>query len=222
MVPQTLAAGNVLGIAITADKYDCIDVLKFASGNWLQPRQNKAGDLMLLAAAAYLFQNAPAFQEITKAMILNHGGPYLTLSCEEVESAMNWRVFCLLEEQRSFARLRLAEILLAGVNDCTGTCVHKCGWSSKYAYAYLKLLERQDLWPTHLLCISKAIEIAEKMPDPIPEEPSVSCTFGYKHAAPEYRRNRRWSLADLNNSIGLCLHCIRSGSATSSYCRIEH
>ena len=94
MVPQTLAAGNVLGIAVTADKYDCIDVLKFASGNWLQPRQNKAGDLMLLAAAAYLFQNAPAFKEITKAMILNHGGPYLTLLCEEVESAMNWRVFC--------------------------------------------------------------------------------------------------------------------------------
>jgi len=94
MVPQTLAAGDVLGIAVTADKYDCIDALKFASGNWLQPRQNKAGDLMLLAAAAYLFQDAPAFQEITKAMILNHGGPYLTLSCEEVESAMNWRVFC--------------------------------------------------------------------------------------------------------------------------------
>ena len=49
---------------------------------------------MLLAAAAYLFQNAPAFEEITKAMILSHGGPYLTLLCEEVESAMNWRVFC--------------------------------------------------------------------------------------------------------------------------------
>ena len=94
MVPQTLAADVVLGIAVTADKYDCFDALKFASGNWLQPRQNKAGDLMLLTAAAYLFQNAQAFKEITKALILNYGDPYLALSCEEVESAMSWRVFC--------------------------------------------------------------------------------------------------------------------------------
>lgn len=97
----------------------------------------------------------------------------------------------LLEEQRSFAGLKLAEILIAGINDGIGMCVHRCGWSSKHAYAYLKLLERQNLWPTHLLCISEAIELAEKMPDPIPEEPSIACTYEYKHAAPEYRRNRR-------------------------------
>jgi hypothetical protein len=94
MVPQTLAARDVLGIAVTADKYDCVSALKFAGGNWLQPRKIEAGDLMLLAAAAYLFQNAQAFKEITKALILNHGGPYLALSCEEVESAMTWKVFC--------------------------------------------------------------------------------------------------------------------------------
>jgi hypothetical protein len=58
MVPPTLAAGEVLGIAITADKCDCTDTLEFASGNWLQPRKNEAGNLMLLTAAAYLFQNA--------------------------------------------------------------------------------------------------------------------------------------------------------------------
>src|ERR1700728_3033503 len=126
----------------------------------------------------------------------------------------------LLEEQRSFARLKLAEILIAGINDRAGNCLYRCGWSSKYAYAYLKLLERQNLWPTHLLCISEAIEIAEKMPDPIPEEPSIACSYGYKHAAPEYRRNRRRSLDDLNNSIGLCLRCVRSGSA-DSYCQIH-
>jgi hypothetical protein len=37
-VPQTFAAGEVLGIAATADKYGCVDALKFASENWLQPR----------------------------------------------------------------------------------------------------------------------------------------------------------------------------------------
>jgi hypothetical protein len=93
-VPQTLDAGNVLWVAVTADKYDCVDALKFASGNWLQPGRNAAGDLMLLTAAAYLFQNAQAFKEITRALILSHDGPYLALLCEGVESAMTWRVFC--------------------------------------------------------------------------------------------------------------------------------
>lgn len=128
----------------------------------------------------------------------------------------------LLEEQRSFARLKLAEILIAGINDGTGICSHRCGWSSKYAYAYLKLLKGRDLWPTRLLCISEAIKIADEMPDPIPEERSVACTYDYKHAAPEYKRNRRWGLVDLSNSIGLYLHCVRLNSAVSSICQMEH
>ncbi|PVH69810.1 hypothetical protein DL98DRAFT_564318 [Cadophora sp. DSE1049] len=191
-VPQTFDVGDVLGVAVTADKYDCVDALKFASANWLRPGKKEAGDLMLLTAAAYLFQNAQAFKEITRELILNHDGPYLALSCEEVESAITWRVFCLLEGQRSFARLKLAEILIAGINDGTGMCVHKCGWTSKYAYAYLKMLETRDLWPARLLhiSISKAIDLAEKMPDPIPEESSIACIYEYKHAAPEYRRGR--------------------------------
>jgi len=49
---------------------------------------------MLLIAAAYLFQNAQAFNEITRVLILNYDGPYLALSGEEVESALPWKVFC--------------------------------------------------------------------------------------------------------------------------------
>lgn len=93
-VPQTLAAGDVLRVAVTADKYDCVDALKFASGNWLRPGKNEAEDLMLLTTAAYLFKDAQAFKEITRELILNHHGSYLALSCEEVESTINWRVFC--------------------------------------------------------------------------------------------------------------------------------
>jgi len=66
-------------------------------------------------------------------------------------------------------------------------CVHKCGWTSKYAYAYLKLLGRKDLWPAYLLytSISRAIELAERMTDPIPEESSIVCRYESNHAAPE-------------------------------------
>jgi hypothetical protein len=49
---------------------------------------------MLLTAAAYLIRNVLAFKELMKAMILTHIGTYLALSCDDVESAMTWRVFC--------------------------------------------------------------------------------------------------------------------------------
>lgn len=93
-VPQTLPAGDVLRVAVTADKYDCVDALKFAGGTWLRSGKNEAEDLMLLTAAEYLFQDAKAFKDITRQLILNHDGPYLALSSAKVESAMTWKVSC--------------------------------------------------------------------------------------------------------------------------------
>jgi hypothetical protein len=96
-ISQTLSAGDVLGVAVMADKYDCLDALKFASGHWLRPGSpvtTKAGDLILLMAAAYLFQNTRVFKEITRALVLNYGGSYLDLICEDVESVLPWKLFC--------------------------------------------------------------------------------------------------------------------------------
>jgi hypothetical protein len=94
MVPNTIAANDVLEVAVTTDKYDFVDALKFASKCWLHPLDKEAGELMVLTAAAYLFQNAQAFKEITKALILDYGGSYLALSSQAIESVMPWRVFC--------------------------------------------------------------------------------------------------------------------------------
>lgn len=73
----------------------------------------------------------------------------------------------LLEEQRDLTRLKLGNILLGGMT--SGMCAHKCGWTSKYAYAYLKSLGDHQLWPTVLSDISEAVERVGGMPDPIPE-----------------------------------------------------
>jgi hypothetical protein len=93
-VHQSLAASNVLAVAVTADKYDFSDALKLASAYWLRPGQNKAGDLMLLSAAAFLFNNAQAFKDITRALILDYDGSYLALSCKGIESAITRSIFC--------------------------------------------------------------------------------------------------------------------------------
>ncbi|KAL3587799.1 hypothetical protein FPOAC2_13698 [Fusarium poae] len=93
-VPRALAAGDVFAVAVAADKYDCVNPLKFASETWLRTSGDEAGNLMLLTVAAYLFQNAPAFKEITRALVRDYDGPYLALSWDEAESIMPWRVFC--------------------------------------------------------------------------------------------------------------------------------
>jgi hypothetical protein len=127
----------------------------------------------------------------------------------------------LLEEARCLARLKLSKILIKGADDPTGSCVHKCGWSSEHAFAYLQELEKQNLLPMDLSrqSISKAIEMVSRMPDPIPRESSASCQYDYKHCAPEYRRHRQWDLEDLDKKVGLCLLCIRKGDDNALSCQ---
>ncbi|KAG5782216.1 hypothetical protein H9Q73_004144 [Fusarium xylarioides] len=90
-VPRTLPAGDILAVAVVADKYDCVDILKFASESWLRTSGDEPDNLMLLTAAAYIFRNAQAFNEITRALVLNYDGPYLALYTDEVESVMPWK-----------------------------------------------------------------------------------------------------------------------------------
>ncbi|KAI3573851.1 hypothetical protein IWW34DRAFT_634180 [Fusarium oxysporum f. sp. albedinis] len=227
-VPQTLAASDILAIAVVADKYLCMNALKFASETWLRTFGSEPYNLMLLTASAYLFRNAQAFSEITRALVLEYDGSYLALRTDEVESIMPWRIFCkysktcLLEEQRGFARLEVSQILIAGGG--TSSCCHNSGWTSKYAYAYMKLLETKGLWPGALshISISKALEKAERMPDPVPEERSTQCQYAYKHEPPAYREHRRWKLDSLNKTIGLCLPCTRLERTDSNCSNPSH
>ncbi|PNP78640.1 hypothetical protein FNYG_07986 [Fusarium nygamai] len=89
-IPQTLPASDVLAVALAADKYDCLNAIQLAQKAWLRELKVKPEDLMLLAAAAYLIQNAQAFREITAALVLNHHGSYLDLAEEIAVSIMPW------------------------------------------------------------------------------------------------------------------------------------
>ncbi|KAK7177376.1 hypothetical protein PSPO01_16576 [Paraphaeosphaeria sporulosa] len=219
-VPRNLSPIEVFRVAVAADKYDCVGVLKFASETWLWLREMNAQDMAFLTTAAYILGNAEAFKELTKALVLSYDGPYIALCCEQMESAMTWRVFCLLEGQRSLARLKLADILQSGIH--AAGCCHRCGWDSKYAYAYLRLLQDNGFRPTELINISKSIKSVELLHDPVPEERSTECNFGYKHKPPEYRKDRRWQVEFLESHTGLCLYCVRGGRSDPCYCSIDH
>lgn len=94
MVPRKLAPAAILGVAIVADKYDCISALAYASRTWLQLCDTGAQDRMFLASAAYLLRDAASFREITRSLVLDYDGSYLVLYDEEIESVMPWKVLC--------------------------------------------------------------------------------------------------------------------------------
>lgn len=60
-IPRELPSHIILNIAVTADKYDCTRALKYASESWLRSDPGKTSNLLVLAAAAYLLENATAF-----------------------------------------------------------------------------------------------------------------------------------------------------------------
>jgi hypothetical protein len=93
-IPDKPTARELLGVAAVADKYDCVQSLRFISESWFRGRNDEASDLILLVAAAYLLRNGKAFREITKTLIFTHNGPYTALSSPEVESVMDWKIFC--------------------------------------------------------------------------------------------------------------------------------
>lgn len=94
-VSTSLTPDVILDVAIIADKYDCVDVLKFASYHWLRPgKAVPPTSLILLTAAAYLFHIPEAFKELTKALVLDYEGSYLDLASEEVEPVMPWKAYC--------------------------------------------------------------------------------------------------------------------------------
>ena len=96
-VPETLNPGEVLQVAITADKFDCVVALKHASMLWLNPRDiEDILELGHLMAAAYVFDNAQAFREITLSMMLRHKDSYLPLTDKDIGlvNFIPWKTFC--------------------------------------------------------------------------------------------------------------------------------
>ncbi|KAF2807528.1 uncharacterized protein BDZ99DRAFT_392986 [Mytilinidion resinicola] len=229
VVPETLDPIKAFEIAVTADKFDCIVAVKYASMLWLSPKEVQGIiELGYLMAAAYILDNARAFSEITLAMILRHKDCYLPLADKDVGlvDIVPWKVFYFLEERRNQMRTKLQKILLDGASDA-GTddhCNCSCGWSSQHGFAYMKLLQKEELGPLQTLSttISGVLEKLENMNDPTIPRGWVPCSYRW-HGDPGYRRRRKSRLDDFKKGNGLCIDCVRSSTtAAKQICRTKH
>lgn len=90
-VPDTLTPLKVFRIAVTADKYDCVPILKYVSKDWLKVGDCKNFlDLARLMMAAYLLGNPTAFKENSAQLILRSTGSFVALlNDEEIFAHLN-------------------------------------------------------------------------------------------------------------------------------------
>lgn len=83
-VHDGLDASQILRVAITADKFDCNVALAFAIKVWLNCANiTDSNQLWRLLRAAYWFDNAKSFEEISLGLILHHRGSYLKLWAQD-------------------------------------------------------------------------------------------------------------------------------------------
>jgi hypothetical protein len=96
-VPRSLSPKDIFEIAIAADKFDCVVALRYAGAVWLNPEGvENILELSYLMSAAYIFDDAQAFGDITLSMMLNHKDSYLPLADQGagITDWVPWKVVC--------------------------------------------------------------------------------------------------------------------------------
>ena len=95
-LPDVLSPTELLQLAVTADKYDCV-LLKFVVRQWLDYEDplsfGDLGDLGNIAIAAYLFDDSDAFRIFTQRLVLEYTGSYHLLANKEHGDMVPWLVY---------------------------------------------------------------------------------------------------------------------------------
>ena len=77
LLPDVLKPSDLAEMALAADKYDCVLVLKYVMIQWLDFKGPVAFlDLGWLLIAAYVFDNSVAFRRVTQRLITGFTHPY--------------------------------------------------------------------------------------------------------------------------------------------------
>jgi hypothetical protein len=83
-VPFALGPQQVLNIAVTADKYDCVHILKFVAPNWLGDQKTMdCKDYARMMVAAYYLGDGSAFKLYSGQLVLHSKGSLLRLLDDE-------------------------------------------------------------------------------------------------------------------------------------------
>jgi hypothetical protein len=215
-IHQTLTSEQVLSVAITADKYDCIVPLAFAIEHWFNPR-NLAGlatpkQKWEMMTAAYWVCKDRSFTDLSLALMLNYSGSFLELARTSRETELALLIAVMLEQRRAKMRADLMQLLIASLITPPEKC--PCGWASKNAMFQLNTMQSPQfgLLPQGLglKTISQAMELAQQMPNPAIKP--IPCKDYQSHGKQNYSVAFKKEIARFKKEqIGLCLGCVKIG-----------
>ena len=95
LLPDVLEPGELPEIAVTADKYDCVIVLKYVMTQWLVFKEPVIFlDLGSLMVAAYILNNPNAFLQITHKLITGTSDSYHSLVNVKYGEIIPLSVYC--------------------------------------------------------------------------------------------------------------------------------
>ncbi|KAH7302862.1 hypothetical protein B0I35DRAFT_365907 [Stachybotrys elegans] len=220
ILPQELSPQQVLQVAIAADKYDVSVALQYVRAQWLKHGQNdNSMDMAYLLAAAFLFDDAVAFEEIAMALILQHRESYvLLLEDSLLAQILTPKITDSLNDGRNRMRAEIGTLL---IHEKFHAC--SCDWGKARSATYEPLLLHYS--PLHMLecSVSEAIEEITKVSQEGPGREYHPSFYGggYAHEPSKHIAAIAEKIKLAKRRASICIDCIQERSLEGS-CRFKH
>ncbi|KAH8901877.1 hypothetical protein BR93DRAFT_932708 [Coniochaeta sp. PMI_546] len=137
----TLTPTEILNIAVASDKYDLAVALKYASAQWLKPRDGLGlMDMGRLMTADFLLEDTHMFAAQTVELMLHWNGSYLDLLDDDtIAQFLPFKAIYLLEQRRTQLRADVGELIATHAPRWTA-CPNGskgCAWLERRNGSYL-------------------------------------------------------------------------------------
>ncbi|KAK5128554.1 hypothetical protein LTR85_003225 [Meristemomyces frigidus] len=237
---KPLAAHDVLGVAIVADKYDCVHALALSVRS-IFPEQAPMGTTFQgageLVCAAYLLDQPLLFERFTQAIMRDYAESFLQIAFSEMGRRVpmaTWRMFhssgaeaeiFTLESTRADTRAGL----VGSLNNAMALNCPKpssCGRAKSYLATHIKNATVADLAPyiprheTTAALIAKTAKLRGAPVDNSVQACSSACLTA--KVAPSVTLFIDLAKAMEAECRGLCIDCVRAEGRKTSKCRIVH
>ncbi|OLN97191.1 hypothetical protein CCHL11_02117 [Colletotrichum chlorophyti] len=224
-----LRPSEILDVAITADKYDCVPALALAIEHWLKP--GKAGNLTKngqmgvwvcdLLMAAYWFRHAAAFETVSGHLISDIAGSFRSLADdrEGVQEHLAMKLALALEERRNELRLCLFTSLTDALVKPASCDCRKSWWRPRPLPSVVETVIRRinrDVLSQGMpyMSISEAMRRAEEIPTAAYNRvgrSTIERTYKHKNVwRPWHKGSVSYRIREFKEKEleGLCLRCV--------------
>ncbi|KAK4893864.1 hypothetical protein LTR27_007890 [Elasticomyces elasticus] len=219
---EELDSARIYKLAITIDKYDCTERLRFHSqalllGFWDAYDGNDPNPcLVQMAAAAYLLNHVRGFSFATRHIIMNTNQDYSELFEADIAHVFPLAAILALGEKRTAAHAKVSFYMpRLGMPVCGSDCDN---WESLYSEALCRMLET-DYWPPsfqHDPVDGYGAQVLKELVDCLKmkksyarETPGCGHTGSVEEVTGSMFRDFAKKLED--SCRGLCLICVRGG-----------